>query len=134
MHTPDPLLPVSTSNLIQHGKNAHRLTGLHLTRRSVMNVIRESREIRKMRRVIPTRDQLIVGIGPVIAAGDHRDLTSGGALHLFGKLELVAISWLKRGAKVPIDQCRALTYHVEAGDDRTCRSTACGPSNSSTGL
>jgi hypothetical protein len=79
------------SDLIQRGKDAHGLTGCHLTRGSVMNVIRKSREIGKMRRVILTCDQLVVGIGPVIAVGDYRDLTSGRALHLIGKLELAAI-------------------------------------------
>ena len=76
-------LPALTNDLIQHGKDAHRLTGRHLTRRSVMHVIRESREFRKMRRVIPTLDQLVVGIGPMIAVGDHRDLTSGRTLYIF---------------------------------------------------
>jgi hypothetical protein len=44
----------------------------------------------------------------VIAVGDHRDLTTGGALHIFGKLALAAIGQCKPGAKVPIDQRRAL--------------------------
>ena len=44
-----------------------------------------------MRRIIPTRDQLVGGIGPVIAVSDHRDLTRWGALHIFGKLELAVI-------------------------------------------
>jgi hypothetical protein len=56
-----------------------------------MQVIGEARKIRKMRRVIPTFDKLVVGVSPVIAVGDHRDLISGGALHLFGKLELAAV-------------------------------------------
>jgi hypothetical protein len=45
---------------------------------------------------------LVVGIGSVIAVGDHRDLTTGGALHIFGKLELAAIGQRKPGAKVSI--------------------------------
>src|SRR5215216_780639 len=83
-----------------------------------MNVVRKSREIRKMRRVIPTLDQLVAGIGPVIAVGDHCDLISGGALHIFGKLELAAIGQREPNTKVSIYQRRALAYHVEAGDDR----------------
>src|SRR5262245_260337 len=52
------LLPALTSNGIQYGKDAHWLTGRHLTRRTVMNMIREAREPREMRRVIPPRDKL----------------------------------------------------------------------------
>jgi hypothetical protein len=32
-----------------------------------MHVIREAREIGNMRRVLPTLDQLVVGVGPVIS-------------------------------------------------------------------
>jgi hypothetical protein len=84
-------------------KNAHRLTGRHLTRRSIVKVLRGSREIRKIWCVIPIFNQLVVDIGPVSAVDDHHDLTSGGALHIFGKLELAAIGQLKAGAKVSVD-------------------------------
>ena len=56
-----------------------------------MDMIREARESWEMRRVIPTHDELIVGIGPVIAVGDHHNLSRGGPLHIFGKLELATI-------------------------------------------
>jgi len=67
-----------------------------------MHVVRKSREVRKMRRVIPTLDQLVVGIGPVIAVGDHRDLTPGGALHILGELELASIGQREPNTKVSI--------------------------------
>src|SRR5262245_34051108 len=99
------LLPTLTSNGIQHGKDAHWLTGCHLTRHTVMDMIREAREPREMRRVIPPHDEPIVGIGPVIAVGDHHNLSSGGPLHIFGKLELAAISQRESGAKIAVYQC-----------------------------
>src|SRR5215831_9436009 len=99
------LLPALTSNGIQHGEDAHGLTGCHLTRRTVMNMIRETREPREMRRVIPTHDELIVGIGPVIAVGDHHNLSSRGSLHIFGKLELAAIGQRESSAKIAVHQC-----------------------------
>jgi hypothetical protein len=55
-----------------------------------------------MRRVIPTHDELIVGIGPVIAIGDHHNLSSGGSLHIFGKLELAAIGQRESGTKIAV--------------------------------
>ena len=48
----DTLLPALTSNGIQHGKDALWLTGCHLTRRTVMHMIRETREPREMRRIM----------------------------------------------------------------------------------
>ena len=63
-----------------------------------------------MRRVIPTLDQLVVGIGPVIAVGHHRDLTRGGALHIFGELELAAVGQREPNTKVSIYERRALSY------------------------
>jgi hypothetical protein len=71
-----------------------------------------------MRRVIPTLDKLVAGIGPVIAVGDHRNLTSGGALHLFGKFELAAIGQIEPGAKMSVHQRRALSYRFKAGYNR----------------
>src|SRR5262249_19362935 len=93
-----------TSNGIQHGKDAHWLTGCHLTRCAVMPMIRKAREPREMRRVIPTRDQLIVGIGPVVAVRAHYNLPSGGPLHVFGKLELAAVGQCESGPKIAVHQ------------------------------
>ena len=84
------------------GKNAHRLPRPHFPCRSIMHVVRKSREIREMRRIIPTRDQLVGGSGPVIAVGDHRDLTRRGALHIFGKLQLAVIDQLEPRTKVSV--------------------------------
>ena len=55
-----------------------------------------------MRRIIPTRDQLVGGIGPVIAVCDHRDLTCRGALHIFGKLQLAVIDQREPRTKVSV--------------------------------
>jgi hypothetical protein len=57
-----------------------------------------------MRRVIPTRDELIVGIGPVIAIGDHHNLSSRGSLHIFGKLELAAIGQRESSTQIAVHQ------------------------------
>jgi hypothetical protein len=118
-------LPASPSDLIQYGKDAHWPSGRHLTRSSIVNVVWESRQIREMRHVIPTPDQLVVGIGLVIAVGDHRNLPSRGALHIFGKLELAAIDQRKPSANMSIHQRRALTYHLEAGDDWIVTKRSC---------
>ena len=80
-----------------------------------------------MRRVIPTLDQLVVSIRLVIAVGDHRDLTGGGALHILRKLELTIIGQREPNTKVPIDPRRALAYDVEAGDVRI-GNKGCNPS------
>src|SRR5262245_12526160 len=101
--TPAPLLPASPGDRMQHGENTHRLPRRHLTCRSIMHVVRKSREVRKVWGVIPTPDQLVVGIGPVIAVGNHRDLTRGEALHIFGKLELTAIGQREPNTQVAID-------------------------------
>jgi len=64
----------------------------------------EDREPWEMRRVIPTRDQLIVGISPVIAVGDYPDLPSGGLLHIFGKFELAAVGQGESSPQIAIYQ------------------------------
>src|SRR6266446_6015631 len=94
----------SPSDLIQHGEDAHRLARRHLTCRAVMDMIREAWETGEMRRVIPTRDELIVGIGPVIAIGDHHNLSSRGSLHIFGKLELAAIGQRESSTQIAVHQ------------------------------
>jgi hypothetical protein len=100
-------------------RDAHRLTRRHLSRRAVMNMIREAREIKEMWRVILMHDQLMVGIRPVIAIGDHRNRPIEGPLHRCRKLELAAIDQRALCAKIVVHQRRALAYHMELRDERS---------------
>ena len=90
-----------------------------------MDMIREARKIREMRRVIPTRDELIVGIGPVIAIGDHgriydfgdwRQAKQEASKHPSTHANLRCKRWLKpfslQRIRTPLKRCWISHFYV----------------------
>jgi len=83
-----------------------------------MDMVRNARQARIVRSVIPSAEQVASCVGPVITVGDNADLSFREELDVFGKFKLTVISQCELGAQMTIGEGRPFSDHMKVGHDR----------------
>jgi hypothetical protein len=85
---------------------------------SGMNMVGKARQVRMMRSIIPSAEQVALCVGPVITIGDDADLSRREELDVFGEFKLTVISQCELGAQVTIGKRGPLSDHAKVSHDR----------------
>jgi ABC-type multidrug transport system ATPase subunit len=86
------LLGQAPGHLIEHSQDVDWLAGKKVVFSFDVNVVRKAGQVEMVRRVVPTLDQVVAGVGPMVTVSDDADFAFGGASRILGKVESAAIA------------------------------------------